>query len=87
MFLNCPSFGSVFELSKILQFFFLTVPVLAACLTCSYFDRVLEMRRTPLAVGRKLSLRKELLPLATERMKRTSYSEGSIGNVADLVCC
>ncbi|CAL1533963.1 unnamed protein product [Lymnaea stagnalis] len=40
-----------------------------------HLGRILELRRTPLAIGRRLSIEKEILPAATARLKTTFFEK------------
>ena len=43
-----------------------------------HLDRVLDFRRAPLVVGRKINLKKEVMPVATERLLKTFREKGLI---------
>ena len=43
---------------------------------CGFFSRVLEFRRTPLAVGRRINLKLEIIPVASEKLLKTFYTKG-----------
>ena len=40
--------------------------------------RVLELRRVPLTVGRVIDLEEDILPVATERLRNTFFTNGAL---------
>ena len=45
-------------------------------LKLNYGCRVLELRRVPLTVGRVIDLEEDILPVATERLRNTFFTNG-----------
>jgi hypothetical protein len=43
--------------------------------------RLLELHRVPLAVGRIVDLEKDILPVATERLRNTFFTNGNPNSV------
>lgn len=41
-----------------------------------HLGRLLELRRTPIAVGRKINLKNEIIPVASERLLKTFFTKG-----------
>jgi len=42
-----------------------------------HLDRLLDFRRSPLVVGRRVNLKEDIMPVATERLLKTFREKGT----------
>lgn len=51
-----------------------------------FHNRIMEFRRTPLAVGRKINLNTEIIPNGSEQLLKTFFVNGKFGPFFRVAC-